>query len=124
VGLRRTIVLVLGAVVLLLLLAVPIATVRIKIDLPPAVDAKPPRPAKPVDIFIDEDGAIRVDGRPSSLDTLARDVTAVSTVRDKREQLVRIRGAKTLEYAAYMAVLQRLQGAGWYKVGLVNQDLH
>ncbi len=99
------------------------STVSIKVDLPPATPK--PRPEhKPVEVFIDDDGAVQVNGRPSSLDTLARDVAAVSTAPDRREQRVMIRGAENVKYEAFMAVLERLQGGGWNKVGLINEDLH
>jgi biopolymer transport protein ExbD len=97
--------------------------VSIKIDLPPAHAPKSPPAPKPVDVFIDAKGEIRVNGRPSSLDALARDVAAVSTAADKREQRVMIRGADNIKYETFMAVLERLQAGGWYKVGLINEDI-
>ncbi|WP_165188468.1 ExbD/TolR family protein [Caulobacter soli] len=92
--------------------------VSIKIDLPPATPAR--AVPKPVEIFIDADGSLQVDGRPSSLDTLAHDVAAASPLSDKSQQQVRIRAVETVSYHSYMAVLERLRGAGWYKVGIAN----
>jgi hypothetical protein len=63
------------------------------------------------------------DGRSSSLETLARDVGAASTMHDKRQQQVMIRAADTIEYKTYIAVLERLRGSGWYKVGIVNDTI-
>ncbi|WP_426013596.1 ExbD/TolR family protein [Caulobacter sp. DWR2-3-1b2] len=94
--------------------------VSIKIDLPPAATPKSPPAPKPVDIFIDAKDEIRVDGRPSSLETLASDVAAASTASDKSQQPVRIRATDAVEYETYTAVLKRLGDNGWYKVGLIN----
>jgi biopolymer transport protein ExbD len=104
------------------LFLLPLATVSIKVDLPPARPSKPAEP-KAVEIFIDANGAIQVNGRPSSLDTLASDVGAVSTTRDKNQQQVKIRASETISYDAYMAVLERLSDAGWHKVGIINEAI-
>jgi biopolymer transport protein ExbD len=104
------------------LFLLPLATVSIKVDLPPARPSKPVEP-KPVEIFIDANGAIQVNGRPSSLDTLASDVGAVSTTRDRNQQQVMIRASETVTYETYMAVLERLRGAGWHKVGIINDAI-
>ncbi|CAN7522143.1 ExbD/TolR family protein [Caulobacter sp. LjRoot300] len=103
-------------------LFLPLTTVSIKVDLPPARPSKPVEP-KAVEIFIDANGAIQVNGRPSSLDALASDVGAVSTARDKNQQQVMIRASETISYDTYMAVLERLRGAGWRKVGLINEAI-
>lgn len=97
------------------------STVSIKVDLPPAATAPPA--SKPVEVFIDAKGALQVDGRPSSLDTLARDVAAASPLRDKKQQPVRIRAVESVDYDTYMAVMERLRDGGWYKVGLINESL-
>jgi biopolymer transport protein ExbD len=103
-------------------LFLPLTTVSIKVDLPPAQPSKPVEP-KAVEIFIDANGAIQVNGRPSSLDTLASDVGAVSTTRDKNQQQVKIRASETVTYGTYMAVLERLRGAGWHKVGVIKDAI-
>lgn len=103
------------------LLFLPMSTVSIKVDLPPAAPVSPA--PKSVEIFIDANGAIRVNGQPSSLDALASDVGAASAMRDKSRQQVMIRAADSVKYETYMAVLQRLQGNGWYKVGIVNETI-
>jgi len=125
VGWKRILGLVLASVVLALVvwgLFLPLTTVSIKVDLPPARPSKPAA-SKPVEISIDANGAIQVNGRPSSLDTLASDVGAVSTTRDKNQQQVMIRASETVTYGTYMAVLERLRGAGWHKVGVIKDAI-
>jgi len=86
---------------------------------PAAAAPVSPKP-KPIEISIDANGAIQINGRPSSLDTLASDVNAVSTTRDKSQQQVMIPASETVKYDTYMAVLERLRGTGWHKVGVIN----
>lgn len=124
-GWKRILGLALASAVLALVvwgLFLPLTTVSIKVDLPPARPSKPVEP-KAVEIFIDANGAIQVNRRPSSLDALASDVGAVSTTRDKNQQQVKIRASETISYDAYMAVLERLRGAGWHKVGIINEAI-
>jgi biopolymer transport protein ExbD len=124
VDLKRALGLALCAVTLALvvwgLLFARMGGVSIKIDLPPAATPKPPAPPKTVEVFIDQNGAIRVNNRPSSLDALPRDVAAASVTPDKSQQPVRIRAMGEVKYETLVAVTQRLQGVGWSKVGLIG----
>ncbi|CAN5230909.1 hypothetical protein BH10PSE3_BH10PSE3_27030 [soil metagenome] len=117
---KRILVLAIGAVVLLLL-AIPIATVRIKIDLPPAAPASDKVRHTPIEVEILSDRALRVDGAPSTLETLPHDVAAKAS-SPPDEQEIRIRAGEDVSYAAFMAVLQRLKGVGWTKVGIIASD--
>jgi biopolymer transport protein ExbD len=117
-GLKRKIAWTAGAVVLLLLIAVPIATVRIKIDLPPAAI---PKPLRRVDVFVGIDGSLRVGDTPSSLDTLTRDVAAQSATPDRTSQQVRVHTPKSAPDEMIIAALKSLHEAGWSHVGLINE---
>ena len=95
-----------------------LATVSIKVDLPPAVDARPPAPANPVAIAIAEDGDLSVEGSPSSLETLTRDIAARAPTSDKGQQRIMVHAPENLPYDRLLPVLNRLQTSGWTKVGL------
>jgi biopolymer transport protein ExbD len=97
----------------------PGGVVSIKVDLPPASTPAP----KPIDVFIDTNGAIQVNGRPSNLDALARDVAAQSTAQDKSRQEVRIRATESVKYETFIAVTKRLKDSGWSKVGLLQEAI-
>jgi biopolymer transport protein ExbD len=34
-----------------------------------------------------------------------------------------IRASESIRYDTYMAVLERLRGAGWHKVGVINETI-
>ena len=91
-------------------------TVSIKIDLPPAgrVQAK----HAPIEVEILTDGTLRVEGAPSTLDTLPRDVAAKASSPPETQE-IRIRASGDVSYATFTAVLERLKGVGWTKVGVV-----
>ena len=116
---KRKLVWLIGAIVLLLLVAVPIATVRIRIDLPPAADTNPSTPAKPVVIAVAENGSLRVDGSPSSLYDLTGDIATRTPASDRSQQRVVVHAPEGLPPERLIVVLERLKKAGWSKIGLV-----
>ncbi len=120
-SLKRKITLLVGAIMLLLLI-IPIATVRIKIDLPPAPPVQPSQ-AKPVYITIDANGAIRVEGATSSLSTLADDVAARATTADKRQQRIMVKADDDLAYKDFNTILRRLRDSGWTKIEMPSKSL-
>ncbi len=115
---------------IIFMVAVPMATVAIKVDLPPATTPPPnaPKPKEPVFISIQKSGAIFLADKQTSLDNLEIDLNAKFTANGqagpKDDQRVMIRADADVMYADFMGVLNQLQTAGWYKVGLINEDIH
>jgi biopolymer transport protein ExbD len=115
---------------IIFMVAVPMAVTSIKIDLPPAVPPPPnaPKPKEPVFISIQKSGALYVAEKQTSLDNLQYDLDAKFTANGqagpKDDQRVMIRADADVLYADFMGVLNQLQTAGWYKVGLINEDIH
>jgi biopolymer transport protein ExbD len=115
---------------IIFMVAVPMATVAIKVDLPPATIPPPnaPKPKEPVFISIQKSGALFIADKQTSLDNLEIDLDAKFNATDqagpKDDQRVMIRADADVLYADFMGVLNQLQTAGWYKVGLINEDIH
>jgi len=115
---------------IIFMVAVPMATVAIKVDLPPATIPPPdaPKPKEPVFISIKKSGAIFIAEKQTSLDNLEIDLdakfTATGQAGPKDEQRVMIRADADVLYADFMGVLNQLQTSGWFKVGLINEDIH
>ncbi|CAN5322796.1 biopolymer transporter ExbD [soil metagenome] len=115
---------------IIFMVAVPMATVAIKVDLPPAVPPPPnaPKPKEPVFISIQKSGALYVADKQTSLDNLQYDLegkfVANGQSGSKEDQRVMVRADADVMYADFMGVLNQLQTAGWYKVGLINEDIH
>lgn len=109
---------------LLALFVIPMKTVTIRIDLPPPIPPKAPPRREPIILVMESDGRLTIEGKPTTLETLPRDLSARFAGVPKDEQRVMIRAAADISYDRFMAVLNSLQGHGWTKVGLINEDIH
>jgi biopolymer transport protein ExbD len=114
---------------IIFMVAVPMAVTSIKIDLPPASPPPPGvKPKEPVFISIQKSGALYVAEKQTSLDNLQFDLdakfNATGQAGPKDDQRVMVRADADVTYADFMGVLNALQTAGWYKVGLINEDIH
>jgi biopolymer transport protein ExbD len=113
---------------IIFMVAIPAATVSIKLDLPPAIPPPPGTKVKePTLINIQQGGAIFIGDRASSLDSLIPDLSARLTQDDPAtpppQQRVYIRADKSVRYGDFMAVMNTLQGNGFYQVALINEEL-
>ena len=112
---------------IIFMVVAPLATVATKIDLPPVHD--PVLNAKtPTYISLRADGDIfvsfgKTEVRPSSLGALARDLPLSLGVNDPTHARVYIRADRGVRYRSFMDVINALQGAGYYKIGLITEDL-
>ena len=113
---------------IIFMVAIPAATVSIKLDLPPAIP--PPPGAKveePVLINIQQGGSIFIGDRSTSQDSLVSDLSGVLSAKDPSkaptEQRVYIRADRQVRYGDFMAVMNILQGNGFYQVALINEEL-
>jgi biopolymer transport protein ExbD len=105
---------------IIFMVAAPLATVDVKIDLP-ASTAKPvPRPDKPIYLSIKEDTSLFLDNQqiePAQLGAALDQLTGA----DKGKTIF-VRGDKGVDYADLMGVMDNLRGAGYLKIGLVGLE--
>ena len=110
---------------IIFMVAAPIATVSMKLDLPPG---EPPpdgvEPKEPVYVSVQEDGRLFLAGRETRMATLAADVCAATgqgaACHDER---VFIRAQPEVRYDRFMAVMNGLKASGFDKVGLLNEEM-
>uniref|UniRef100_B0T399 Biopolymer transport protein ExbD/TolR n=1 Tax=Caulobacter sp. (strain K31) TaxID=366602 RepID=B0T399_CAUSK len=111
---------------IIFMVAVPVATTAIKVDLPPASDRVTPQ--KPVLIAIQASGALFLAGQPTSLKALASDLSARFVAEGqagpRKEQRVMVMAQVDVPYEAFMGVINQVHAEGWTKVGIVNEDIH
>ncbi|MFN3512264.1 MAG: biopolymer transporter ExbD [Phenylobacterium sp.] len=109
---------------IIFMVSIPAATVSIKLDLPPAI---PPPPGAEVEeptlINIQQGGQLYIGEAPTSLGTLPADLARVLDVPNPTEERVYIRADRTVRYGDFMAVMNTLQGNGYYQVALINEEL-
>jgi len=113
---------------IIFMVSIPAATVSIKLDLPPAIPPPPGTKVKePILINIQRGQAIFIGEAPTNLDGLTRDLSAALTKDDPTlpptEQRVYIRADRDVIYGDFMAVMNTLQGNGFYQVALINEEL-
>lgn len=109
---------------IIFMVAVPAATVSIKLDLPPAI---PPPPGAKVEeptlINIQQGGGLYIGEQPTAINTLTADLARVLNSPNPTEERVYIRADRTVRYGDFMAVMNLLQEGGYYQVALINEEL-
>jgi biopolymer transport protein ExbD len=115
---------------IIFMVSAPLATVSIKVDLPPATPPPPdaPKPRDPVYISIGSNGQLNLSGRQNTdLSRLVDDLTVQLRDFDPNkpppEQTTLIRADREVLYDDFMQVVNTLQQAGFYKVGLISEEL-
>jgi biopolymer transport protein ExbD len=108
---------------IIFMVAAPLAAVTVKVALPPAVAKPGTNPPKPVYISIQSNGRIFIQDFPSDLATLGDDLRKqVGSKRDASKERIFIRGDKDVLYGDFMGVMNMLQDNGFYSVALVGED--
>ena len=111
---------------IIFMVAIPAATVSIKLDLPPA-QPPPPGIKEPIVINIQNGGGVFIDTQATNLANLTGDLSRKLAADDPAtpptQQRVYIRADKTVRYGDFMAVMNTLQGNGFYPVALINEEL-
>jgi biopolymer transport protein ExbD len=107
---------------IIFMVAAPLATVSVEVELPNAVAPPAANPPKPVYISIQRGGDVFIGDDPSSIATLADDMKLQVGRRDPSKERIFIRGDKGTRYGSFMEVMNALQDAGFYSVALIGQD--
>jgi len=107
---------------IIFMVAAPLASVSIKVALPPAAAKPAKNPPKPVYISLKKDGRVYVGDNASDIDSLGDDLKAAVGARDPSKERIFIRGDEDVLYQDFMAVMNKLQDNGFYSVALVGED--
>ncbi|MFV3075934.1 TonB system transport protein ExbD [Niveispirillum fermenti] len=107
---------------IIFMVAAPLATVDIPVDLPAASAPQTQRPPKPLFLSLQADLSLALDETPvaGGPDALVAALDA-ATGGDK-DQRVFLRADKTVPYGDLMEVLNGLRDGGYLKVALVGLD--
>jgi biopolymer transport protein ExbD len=119
---------------IIFMVTAPLATVSIKLDLPPAKAPPPSAHDKPPTyISIDNGGNLFVsfatgpqttEMRPvPTLEGLAPVIAQSLGVPDPTDQRVFIRADMHVHYGKFMDVLNQLQHDGYFKIGLISEEV-
>ncbi len=105
---------------IIFMVAAPLATVDVKVDLPASTAQPKPKPDKPVFLSIKVDGALLVGDKPVSHGGLGEALKAAT--RNDREQRIFLRADKAVDYETIMKAMNDLRAAGYLKVALVGLE--
>jgi biopolymer transport protein ExbD len=107
---------------IIFMVAAPLASVAIKVNLPPAQAKAAKAPPKIIYLSIKKDGRVFVQDSASDLDTLGDDLKAAAGTHDPASLRIFIRGDKDMEYQDFMGVVDKLQDSGFYSIALLGED--
>ena len=101
---------------IIFMVAAPLSTVDLPIDLPSANSAPQKKPEKPVYVSLKGDLELFVGETPVKRADLASRLSGESESKDRR---IYLRADKSAPYGELMAVLDLIKGAGFTKIALV-----
>jgi TonB system transport protein ExbD (group 1) len=108
---------------IIFMVAAPMAAVDVKVALPPAVAKASPNPPKPVYISIQANKRIFIMDSQTDLATLGDDLRGnLGAKRNPTKERIFIRADKDVLYGDFMGVMNALQDNGFYSVALVGED--
>jgi len=105
---------------IIFMIAAPLATVDLAVDLPASTAQAEPRPDKPLFLTLKPDLSLLVDDDAVSRDGLTAALDRATKV--DRSQRVFVRADKSVPYGDLMGLLNSLRDAGYLHVALVGLE--
>ncbi len=103
------------------MVAAPLMTVSVPVDLPKASATPTPSPVEPTYITVQADKTVYLGEEKMPFDKLLEQLAATS--KEGKEERLMVRADTALTYGNVMEVLGLLNGAGYTKVGLATLPL-
>lgn len=107
---------------IIFMVAAPLATVDVKVDLPVSTARPSPKPDKPVFLSIQADGRMLVGEREVTAASLP--ATIVAATGGDRERRIFLRADRQITYDTIMQAMNGLRTAGYLHVALVGAEIH
>jgi biopolymer transport protein ExbD len=105
---------------IIFMIAAPLATVDVSVDLPASNAEQQPRPDKPIFLTLKSDLTLMLDNDTVNRASLKSTLDQITT--GDKEQRVFLRADKTVPYGDLMALMNELRTAGYLHVALVGLD--
>ena len=105
---------------IIFMVAAPLATVDILVNLPASSAEPQPRPDKPLYLTVKSDLTLALDNNPVSRDLLRSTLDAATS--GNKDARIFLRADKTVPYGDLMEVMNLLRAAGYLKVALVGLE--
>jgi biopolymer transport protein ExbD len=108
---------------IIFMVAAPLASVTVKVELPPAVSPPGTNPPKPIYISLQPNGGLFIQDFRTDLPSLGDDLRKnLGEKRNPTKERIFIRADKDVLYGDFMGEMNMLQDNGFYSVALVGKD--
>ncbi len=105
---------------IIFMVAAPLSTVDVNVDLPGSNAQPAERPDKPLFVTLEKDLTLSLGNAPIPREGLAAELDRVTG--GNREQRIFLRADKAVDYGAFMEVMNILRAGGYLKVALVGLE--
>jgi len=105
---------------IIFMIAAPLATVDVPVDLPGSTAAPQPRPAEPVYLTLKRDLGLVLGDLPVARGALAADLDKAA--KGDHDTRIFLRADAAVGYGELMEVMDLLRGAGYLKLALVGLE--
>ena len=102
---------------IIFMVAAPLSTVDVPVDLPVSTAERQPKPDMPLYLTLKEDLSFTLKDTPVSREALAKALDEATGA--KKDERIFLRADKAVPYGELMDVLERLRKGGYLKVALV-----
>lgn len=106
---------------IIFMVAAPLATVDVKVNLPASSSQPQPRPEKPVYLSVKADNTMFIGNDQVTDETMVDELNALT--EGKKDTTIFFRADKTVNYETMMKVMDTLHQAGYLKIGLVGEEV-
>jgi biopolymer transport protein ExbD len=105
---------------IIFMVAAPLATVDINVDLPASTAQPAPKSDKPVYLTVQPDRSLSLGEAPTPRESLAAALDAATA--GNRDERIFLRADKAVSYGELMEVMNLLRDSGYLKVALVGLE--
>lgn len=105
---------------IIFMVAAPLATVDVKVNLPASTSKPQPRPEKPVYLSIRADKQLYVGNDEVTKEQLATTINGLTN--GNKDTTIFFQADKDVDYATLMSIMDELRTAGYLKIGLMGLE--
>lgn len=105
---------------IIFMIAAPLATVDIPVDLPASTSQPQQRPDKPVYLTVKADLTLAIGEDPIAKDAL--EAALLAATKNNKDERIFLRADRAVSYGDVMEVMNNLRDAGYLRIALVGLE--
>ena len=107
---------------IIFMVAAPLATVNVEVKLPVAVAPMQQNPPKPFYVSIQASSRVYIGDNEVDIDSVGAELLDLIGNKTPSDERIFIRADQTTRYGDFMQVMNSLQDSGFYSVALVGEE--